>query len=169
MINKPNTQEIKELILHSPIGKYIGENGAEILSKIANCEDELKDGEFLFHEAELERRFYLIVKGRIALVKERKKKGKRPHTLHLLETGDMVAELSFIDDTPHTASAMALGDVLVFSFKDEDMRPLILKEPQFMFNFMRAVIRRVHAVISAVGKQQMALSEYVVSGGKGRM
>ena len=169
MMNKPNTQEVKELILHSPIGEYIGENGAEILSQVACCEDEIKDGDFLFHQGDLERRFYIIVKGRIALVKERKNKGKRPHTLHLLETGDMVAELSFIDDTPHTASAMALGDVFVFSFKDEDMRPLILKEPQFMFDFMRAIIKRVHAVISAVGKQQMALSDYVVSGGKGRL
>lgn len=167
-MKKPDAKQVKALIMEAPIGEYIGEAGAQILSQHACCEDDLKDGEFLFHQGEMESCFYIIAKGRVALVKERKKKGKRPHVLHMLEKGDMVAELSFIDDTAHTASAMALGDVSVFSFKDKDMRPLILKEPQFMFDFMRAVIRRVHGAISTIGKQQMALSDYIASGGKGR-
>ena len=167
-MNKPEIEKVKSLIINSPIGEYIGEKGADILSQNACCENDIKDGDFLFHKGEFERCFYLIAKGRVALVKERKKKDKRPHILRMLQTGDMVAELSFIDDTPHSASAMAFGDVSLFSFKDEDIRPLILKEPQFMFDFMRAIIKRVHSAISAVGKQQMALSDYIASGGKGR-
>ncbi len=167
-MNKPDVKKVKALIMESPIGEYIGEDGADILSQNACCENGLKDGDFLFHKGELEKCFYLIAEGRIALVKERKKKEKRPHILRMLQKGDMVAELSFIDDTPHSASAMALGGVSLFSFKDEDIRPLILKEPQFMFNFMRAIIKRVHSAIAAVGKQQMALSDYISSGGKGR-
>jgi CRP-like cAMP-binding protein len=167
-MNKPDIEKVKALIMGAPIGEYIGEEGAEILAQNAHCENDLKDGDFLFHKGELEKCFYIIAHGRLALVKERKNKENRPHILRMLEKGDMVAELCFIDDTPHTASAMALGDVSIYSFKDEDMRPLIIEEPQFMFNFMRAVIKRVHGAISAVGKQQSALSDYIATGGKGR-
>ncbi len=36
---------------------------------------ELKDGEFLFHQGDPENSFYIVARGRLALVKERKKTG----------------------------------------------------------------------------------------------
>jgi CRP-like cAMP-binding protein len=56
----------------------------------------------------------------LALVKE-KKKDKSPQILHVLEKGDLVGELSFIDDTPHTVSVMALGNASLLRFKAEDI------------------------------------------------
>lgn len=169
MSNTPDTEEIKQVILEAPIGEYIGDHGTQVLAENADCEIKIKDNEFLFHNGDLENHFYIISSGRLVYVKERKKKNKQPHVLHILEKGDLVAELSFIDDTPHTTSCMALGDATVICFKADDIRPLIIKEPQFMFDFMRAVIKRVHRTVAEIGKQQMILSDYISSNGKGRI
>jgi hypothetical protein len=37
-----------------------------------------------------------------------------------------------------------------------------------MFDFMRAIIKRAHHTVSSIEKQQMALSDYISTGGKGR-
>ncbi len=167
-MKKPDIKQTKKLILEAPIGQYIGKEGAQILAERSCCKVNLKDSEFLFHQGDLEISFYIVTEGRLALVKE-KKKDKPPQILHILEKGDLVGELSFIDDTPHIASVMALGDASLLRFKAEDIRPLITEQPEFMFNFMRAVIRRVHHTVATISKQQIALSDYISTGGKGRL
>ena len=166
-MKKTDTKQAMNLIMEAPIGQYIGEDGAQILAERACCEISLKDNEFLFHQGDLKSSFYIVTKGRLSLVKERKR-DKEPHILHVLKKGDLVGELSFIDDTPYIESCMALGDVSVLLFKAEDFKPLITEHPQLMFDFMRAIIKRVHHTVSSIGKQQMALSDYISSGGKGR-
>jgi len=167
-MNKPDVETVKNLILEAPIGKYIGDRGAGIFAERACCIIELKDGEFLYKKGETTKSFYIIAEGRLALVKIRKKAEKKPRILHILEKGDLVGELSFIDDTHHASSVMALGDARVLRFKAEDIRPLILQEPQLMFDFMRAIIKRVHHTVSSISEQQIALSDYIASAGKGR-
>ena len=64
---------------------------------------------------------------------------------------------------------MALGDATVFAFKTEDIKHFIHEHPQVMFDFMRAIIKRVHHTVSNISKQQLALAEYISTGGKGRL
>jgi CRP-like cAMP-binding protein len=161
-------QQSKKIIMEAPIGKYIGENGAQILANNISSEGSLKDNEFLYHQGDLTNKFYIVSKGRLAIVKERKKKTSQPHILHVLEKGDLVGELSFIDDTPHSVSVLAMGDASILCFKAKDIRPLIIEQQQFMFDFMSAVIKRVHGTLTTIGKQQTALSDYISTAGKGR-
>jgi CRP-like cAMP-binding protein len=166
-MKKPDIKQTTQLIMEAPIGQYIGKDGAQILAECACCQVSLKDSEFLFHQGDLENSFYIVTEGRLSLVKERKK-GKEPQVLHVLEKGDLVGELSFIDDTPHIESCMAIGDASVLRFKADDFRPLITEHPRLMFDFMRAIIKRAHHTVSSIEKQQMALSDYISTGGKGR-
>lgn len=164
---KPNVDNVKKLIMDAPIGSYIGEEGAQIFAARACSEIQLKDNEFLFRKDETTTSFYLVSSGRLARIKERKS-GKKPRILHTLHKGDLVGELSFIDQTHHARSVIALGDASVLQFKSEDITPLITEHPRLVFDFMRAVIRRVHHTVTDISRQQMALSEYIGSGGKGR-
>lgn len=168
-MSKPDIDAIKNLILDAPIGRYIGDRGAQIFAKCADCIDDLADNAFLFKEGETTSSFYIVTEGRLAIVKTKKKNDSKPRILHILEKGDLIGELSFIDDTHHTASVMAIGDAQVLEFKAEKITPLILQEPQLMFDFMRAVIKRVHQTVSAINKQQQALSDYIATSGKGRL
>jgi len=165
-MKKPDIKQAKKLILDAPIGQYIGKDGAQILAERVRCVYTLKDSEFLFHQGDVDKCFHIVCEGRLALVKE--KKNKSTQVLHVLEKGDLVGELSFIDETPHIVSVMALGNASLLRFKEEDIRPLITEHPKLMFNFMRAIIKRVHHSVANISKQQMALSDYISSGGKGR-
>ena len=167
-MKKPDSKRFKKLIEDAPIGKYIGSRGAKILAEIACCERQLKNGEFLFHQGDNADHFYLISEGQLALVKERKK-GKSPRILHILEQGDLVGEQSFIDETPYTESVMALGDAAVLCFKKEDFKPLITEQPELIYDFMRAIIKRAHHIAAEIGKQQLALADYIATAGKGRL
>ncbi len=166
-MKKPDIKQAKKLIMDAPIGQYIGKEGAQTLAERVRCVYILKDSEFLFHQGDVDKCFYIVCEGRLALVKE-KKKDKSTQVLHVLEKGDLVGELSFIDETPHIVSVMALGNASLLRFKEEDIRPLITEHPKLMFDFMRAVIKRVHHSVANISKQQMALSDYISTGGKGR-
>lgn len=157
-----------EIISKAPIGKYIGDRGARIFAEKTSELLELKDNRMLFKKGDITKCFYIIAEGRLAVVKERKNKDKPPRVLHIFESGDMVGELGFIDDVPRTSNVLTLGDTKVLKFNAEDIRPLILQEPQIMFDFMRAVIKRIHFGVKSVTKQQNALSEYIASAGRGR-
>ncbi len=162
--NKEYVKNIQE----APIGKYIGEEGATILSQCVDSTLSFKLDEFLFHIGEESKSFYLVTKGRFALVQELK--GGKLHFLHVLQKGDLIGELSFIDDTDHIVSVVSLSDQSeVYEFKASCIRPLILSQPEFMFNFMRAIIKRVHHTVRAINRKQKDLSDYISTGGKGRV
>ncbi|MFK5949844.1 MAG: cyclic nucleotide-binding domain-containing protein [Methylococcales bacterium] len=167
-MNKPDIKHVSQLLMEAPIGQYIGEDGAKILAKYACDEKQIANNEFLYHEGDNSDCCYFIVEGRLALVKENNK-GVAPKIIHILEPRDLVGELSFIDSTPYNDSVMALGDATVLSFKAADIKHLINEYPQVIFDFMRAIIKRVHHTVSNISKQQMALAEYISTGGKGRL
>lgn len=158
---------LAELIANAPIGGYIGAAGAEILAERACIELVLNADDFLFRQGQTSASFFLIEEGRLARVREDPKKD-RPSIVHTLQKGDLVGELSFIDGTGHSLSVMALTPAVVLQFKQSDIEPLIDLHPRLMFDFMRAVIKRVHHTANEISKQQMALSDYISSGGKGR-
>lgn len=168
MSTVPDVKMARELILAAPIGDYIGLQGAKILAERVASVRTLKDGEFLFHGGEQDNSFFIVIEGQFLRVKE-SKKNRKPRVLHILEKGDLVGELSFIDNTPYATSTIAVGDASVLEFKDDDIRPLIVEEPQFMFNFMRGIIKRVHCAVATIGQQKMDLSDYIATAGKGRL
>lgn len=165
---KPDVAQTKKLIMNAPIGDYIGEDGAQILAERACNTIRLRDGDYLFRQGDETTSFYLVESGRLALLKNGEK-GRDARVLHTLQQGDLVGELSFIDDTPHVRSIIAIEDVTVLQFRAKDIRPLINEHPQLMFDFMRAIIKRVHHTMQDITKQQLALADYISTGGKGRL
>ncbi|MEW5886061.1 MAG: cyclic nucleotide-binding domain-containing protein [Pseudomonadota bacterium] len=161
-------ERIASLIYEAPLGEYIGRDGAAVLAAHAGREHRLQDGEFLFHQGDLTNSFYIVTEGRLALVRE-KTQTRREVTVHVLEKGDLVGELSFIDQTPHHLSVRALGDAAVLCFKAGDIQPLITEQPQLVYNFMRAVVKRVHSVVATMSEHEMELQQYIATGGRGRV
>ncbi|CAG7641249.1 cyclic nucleotide-binding domain-containing protein [Rhodococcus opacus] len=165
-----NVQEIDRIaaaIYDAPLGEYIGRDGAGILAEHAANERLLKNNEFLYRKGETTNSFYIVTEGRLALVRERSEDAKEL-IVHVLEKGDLAGELSFIDQTPHTLSVYALGEAAVLRFKSDDIKPLITEHPELIYNFMRAVVKRVHSVVNVVGQHEMEMAQYILTGGRGR-
>jgi CRP-like cAMP-binding protein len=162
------TEEIATLIYSAPIGQYIGENGAKILAERAAQKLDLEDNEVLCEKGISTNCFYIVTKGRFAITNEATDK-QTSAILHILEKGDLVGELSFIDGSEHTDTVRSLGRSSVISFNKTDVTPLIKDNPELMFNFMRAVIKRVHSTLTAINRQQNELLSYIQTGGRGRL
>lgn len=167
-MKEQDIDRIASMIYEAPLGKYIGRDGAAILAARAANERGLDDGEFLFRHGETTGSFYIVTSGRLARVIEATHECEES-IVHVLEKGDLVGELSFIDQTPHALSVRALGHATVLCFSAEAVRPLITEQPELVFNFMRAVIKRIHHVATVVGQQERELQQYIATGGKGRM
>ena len=165
---KSNIDEIAVLIHNAPIGKYIGESGAKILAEKAAQKIDLDDDEILCEKGISTNSFYIVTKGRLAITGDVKDK-KTPAILHVLEKGDLVGELSFIDGSAHSDTVRSLGRSCVISFNKADITPLINDNPELIFNFMRAVIKRVHSTLTAINRQQNELFTYIQTGGRGRL
>jgi CRP/FNR family transcriptional regulator, cyclic AMP receptor protein len=165
---KANAKEIAALIHNAPIGKYIGEDGAKILAERAAQKIDLTDDEVLCEKGISTNSFYIVTKGRLAIVNEGKER-QTPAVLHVLEKGDLVGELSFIDGSAHADTVRSLGSSSVISFNKADIDPLINDHPELVFNFMRAVIKRVHSTLTAINRQQNELLTYIQTGGRGRL
>ncbi|MDO8276448.1 MAG: cyclic nucleotide-binding domain-containing protein [Serpentinimonas sp.] len=161
-------ERIANLIYQAPLGEYIGRDGAAIMAAHAGSELRVKDQEFLFHQGDMTNSFYIVTEGRLALVREKTEK-RREITVHVLEKGDLVGELSYIDQSPHDLSVRALGQAAVLCFKAGDIQPLITQHPQLVYNFMRAVVKRVHSVVTTLAEHEMELQQYIQTGGRGRM
>jgi len=167
-MNKPQVERVLDLINAAPLRQYIGEDGAQLLAERAASEIQLANDEFLFHQGDTASSFYLVAEGRIAFVIENSGDESKARILHVLEKGDLLGELSFIDGSPRMVSAVAMGEASVLCFEAADIEPLSTEHPKLIFDFMRAVIKRVHHTLSSIGQQQRELADYIVSGGRGR-
>jgi CRP/FNR family transcriptional regulator, cyclic AMP receptor protein len=164
-MNELEYDRIATTIYEAPLGQYIGRNGAEVLARFATEELQLADKEPLFRKGEYAEAFFIVTSGRLALMRE---KGKnRPEVIiHVLEPGDMVGELSAIDGTQHTVTCCALGDATVLEFKVDSISSLLEEHPRVVYDFMRAVIMRVHQTTASISRQQQELADYIATGGR---
>ncbi|HYN28609.1 MAG TPA: Crp/Fnr family transcriptional regulator [Dermatophilaceae bacterium] len=152
-------------IYEAPLGTYIGREGAEVLAEFAGEEVTLTDKEFLFHQGEFARTFYIVTGGRLAFVREAT--ASKPEVIiHVLEKGDLCGEMSFIDGGEYTVSCCALGPAAVLSFRVGDLSPLVEKHPRVLYDFMRAVIARAHSTSASLSRQRQELADFIATGGK---
>lgn len=156
---------VANTIYEAPVGQYIGREGAEVLARHAGDEVHLEDKEVLFRKGDFATTFYILTQGRLAFIRE-KTKNRAEVILHVLEKGDLVGEASFIDGEGYTVTCIALGEVSVLSFKVRDLTPLIEESPRVLYDFMRAVIMRVHQTQASISQQRQELADYITTGGR---
>lgn len=164
-MNDSRVEHVATVIQQAPVGQYLGADGARVLAEFAGAEKHLADRDWLFRKGEKAVTFYIVTSGRLAFVREATT--KRPElVLHVLDKGDLVGELSFIDGSTYTVSCTALGEATVLSFDVGDLSPLIENHPRVLYDFMRAVILRVHQSRASILSQQQELSDYITTAGK---
>ncbi|MCP4420880.1 MAG: HAMP domain-containing histidine kinase [Chloroflexi bacterium] len=85
---------------------------------------------------------YLIWAGRVAVVQ-----GSfiNPSTVHYRGPGEMVGEMSLIDNRPRSASIVALDDVRLLGINRHDFFDLLQIDPSFSTNMMEILSSRLRA------------------------
>ena len=101
----------------------------------------------------------MIVRGALAVVRN----AETPErvTLLTLTAGDLVGELSFIDETPHYASLVATSPTRVLGLERERLEALLAKEPLVVYRVMRAIVRTVHEIQRRISMHATELTNYI--------
>jgi CRP-like cAMP-binding protein len=100
-----------------------------------------RDGEIIFSEFERGDRFYLIQSGRVELVKVI---GTALKTLDVLNPTEMFGEMALLEDSPRSASAIALGAVKLMVFDRDNFSALLLGNPTLAMRLLKTFTKRIN-------------------------
>jgi CRP-like cAMP-binding protein len=85
----------------------------------------------------------------------------RSKSLYRLEPGDLVGELSFMDDEPRFAALIASGRTEVLVLARGDFETLIEPSPQVVYKVMRAIMRVARRVQRRLSVQVREMENYI--------
>ena len=147
-----------EAVRKSPLAPDLSDEELNTLAENLAFRD-LEAGEVLIHEGASDQHLYVIVKGTLALTKSHETADKL--TLFTLSAGEFVGELSFLDDTRHYASVVALVPTRVFSLGRDRLEALLATQPEIVYHVMRSIVRTVHAIQRKISIQSTELTNYI--------
>jgi CRP/FNR family transcriptional regulator, cyclic AMP receptor protein len=147
-----------DMVRASHIGAELSPEQATTLSGFIKLR-QLADGETLVGEDARDNNLYVLVQGTLKVV--RNLGNADEVTLFSLNAGDLVGELSFIDDTKHYAALVAQGDTLVFGLGREQLESLLPTHPEIVYRVMRSIIRNTHKIQRRISMYSIELSNYI--------
>jgi len=146
-----------EVLRSSPLGAELAPSECAVLAKLVHLKA-LADGEVLLPEGASDPLVHVVVEGRIQVVKD-SVHGRT--VLHTLKPGDLIGELSFMDDEPRYGSLIASGPSKVLALSRADFETLVETEPRVVYKVMRAIMRVAHRVQRNVSRELQELQNYV--------
>jgi len=100
-----------------------------------------QQGEIIFAEFEPGDTFYLIQSGRVQLVKIT---GEMERTLDILQPSEMFGEMAILENSPRSATAIALDEVKVLEFNSQNFEILLLGNPQMALKLLKMFCKRIY-------------------------
>jgi CRP-like cAMP-binding protein len=98
-------------------------------------------GEMIFSEFEPGDTFYLIQAGRVELVKIM---GDIEKTLDILGPSEMFGEMAILENSPRSATAIALDAVKVLEFNRQNFEVLMLGNPKIALTLLKMFTKRIY-------------------------
>lgn len=147
-----------DALQHSRLAPELSDEQARTLAGNLSFRD-LKPEEVLVREGTSDNHLYVVVNGALGVVRNAGKTDRV--TLLTLTAGDLVGELSFIDETPHYASLVAIGPTRVLELEREKLESLLLVHPDIVYRVMRAIVRTVHEIQRRLSMQSSELTNYI--------
>ncbi len=98
-------------------------------------------GEVIISEYEPGDSFYLIQSGKVQLVKCVNGNSKN---LDILKPGEFFGEMAILDNSPRSATCMAIGNVKCLEFNKENFEVLITGNPQMALLLLKLFCKRIY-------------------------
>ncbi len=99
-----------------------------------------KDGDNIFEENSIGREMYIILTGKVKVIKE---KGDVESILATLEEGDFFGEMSLFDNNPRSATVKALGNVKLLQINQKNFLKKISRDPSLAFRMLEKMSKRI--------------------------
>ena len=121
----------------------------------------LKKDDLLFKEGEADDQLYLVVSGKIDVIKNL---GAKDETIMVaLTAGSLAGELSFIDGEPHSMTLRSRKDSEVIILKRAEFESLIKTHPHAVYHVMRAIVRASHKLQRDLNARFMEMNRFVTN------
>jgi CRP-like cAMP-binding protein len=146
-----------DVLRSSPLGAELTPSECAVLAKLVHVKA-LGDGEVLLPEGARDPLVHVVAEGRVQVVKD-SVHGRT--LLHTLKAGDLIGELSFMDDEPRYATLVASGPTKVLCLSRTDFETLVETEPRVVYKVMRAIMRIAHRVQRTISRELLDLQNYV--------
>jgi CRP-like cAMP-binding protein len=98
-------------------------------------------GEIIFSEFEPGDAFYLIQSGRVQIVKIM---GDIEKTIDVLQPTELFGEMAILEDSPRSATAIALDQVKVLEFNRANFEVLMMGNPQIALKLLKLFTKRIY-------------------------
>jgi CRP-like cAMP-binding protein len=98
-------------------------------------------GEMIFSEFEPGDTFYLIQSGRVELLKII---GDIEKTLDVLQPSEMFGEMAILENSPRSATAIALDTVKVLEFNQQNFDILMMGNPKIALTLLKMFTKRIY-------------------------
>jgi len=118
----------------------------------------LADGEVLVAEGAKDSKLHVVLSGRIDVVRAGEHGN---HVLQSLRAGDLVGELSFMEDAPRFAGLVATGPTEVLALDRVDFETLIAGSPWIVYKVMRAIMHAARNVQRRLSLQMRDFENYL--------
>lgn len=154
------SQQDIQIIAQSVLGADLNEIECQALSAIASHRKLAKD-EILFSEGESDDQLYVVVSGKIDVIKNL---GSKDETvMAALKVGSLAGELSFIDGEPHSMTLKSRNDSEVIILHRADFEKLIDTQPMAVYHVMRAILRASHKLQRELNTRFMEMNRFVTN------
>ncbi|MCL2762631.1 MAG: Crp/Fnr family transcriptional regulator [Treponema sp.] len=97
--------------------------------------------EIIFSEYEPGDTFYLIQSGRVKLIKNT---GEFERTLDILQSSEMFGEMAILENSPRSATAIAMDEVKALELNAQNFELLVLGNPQIALKLLRIFSKRIY-------------------------
>jgi CRP-like cAMP-binding protein len=119
----------------------------ESISKII-FEKTANRGEIVLFEGEPAENLYFVASGVVKVFKT-SVEGKE-QILSIVRPGESFNDVSIFDGEPNPVSAQAMGPVLLYGIKKNEMEAIVQNHPQIAMNVIKVLVKRVRHLLSLV-------------------
>lgn len=125
----------------------------EIISRVVS-ELSFYNGEVIFRETEMGDKLYVIVEGKVRVVKNHRASSEV--TLATLGVTDYFGEMSVLDNEPRSASIVVAEDARLLSISGEKLRDIVQQKPEIAFEIFKVLssrLRRADQKLSEMARE----------------
>lgn len=148
----------KDAIKGSPLGMELSDEQCRMLAEVTTACG-IRDGAFLIEEGQKDDALYVITSGMMEVVSQTG--GGAMVSLQVLREGDMIGEMGFIDGVEHSAGLRAMGNCELIRLDRASFEGLLHKDPDLVYQVMRAIMRTVHRILRSMNLQYVELTNYI--------
>lgn len=127
----------------APIFEQMTSRQLKVLSEVTE-EEKFAAGETIFAEASLGDRMYIIISGRVEILKAVEQgAGGTTESLAMLEKREIFGEMAILDDEPRSAAAVVRESTRLLSIRKDNVRELIHDYPDIAFGIFKVLSGRI--------------------------